>query len=127
MKEFKKRRQLKRKLYSKFVIILLIFVIIILAKGTWGVFQKAHQSKNKLEISQDRVIELNKRQEAIISKIEILKSDTGVEEEIRTKYDVAREGEHVIVIVQDNNDDEPKEEEVRGIKGLFKKVTSIFD
>lgn len=126
MKEFKKRRQFKKKLYSKFVIILLILIIILLARGTWGVFQKSRQSKNKLEISQDRIIELNKRQEAIISKIEILKSDSGVEEEIRTKYDVAREGEHVIVIVQEDEElPEPKKE--TGLKGLWRKMTSIFN
>lgn len=126
MKEFKQRRKFKKRLYSKFVIFLLIIVIAVLARGTWGIFQKSRESDKKLEISQERLIELRKRQSAVASQIEILKTTTGVEEEIRTKYDVAKEGEHVIIIVQD---DEPVEvkESPKGLKGIWNKFTSIFN
>lgn len=126
MREFKQRRKFKKKLYSKFVIFLLVLVIILLAKGTWGIFQKSRESDKRLEISQERLIELKKRQSAVVSRIEILKTSTGVEEEIRTKYDVAKEGEHVIIIVQDDDSVE-EAEEPKGLKGLWHKITSILD
>ena len=47
---------------------------------------------------------LKARAEVLEGDIEHLQSDRGLEEELRSRFDVAKEGEQVIIIVEDYDD-----------------------
>lgn len=123
MQHFRKKQQFKRRLYSKLVLILLFVALLFVAHGTWGIFQKARQSKQLLERAQAEKAELAEKQAAIEYRIDRMKTQTGIEEEIRSKFDVAREGEQLIVIVENEEEVEIEEEESKGISGFF---TTLF-
>lgn len=53
------------------------------------------------KIAENKVTELEKEKEKLSTDISKLKTENGVEESIREKFPVAKEGENVIVIVDD--------------------------
>jgi cell division protein FtsB len=95
MREFQQKRRIKRRIYSTPVIIILIFVI----DGTWKVYQKDRESKANLARAQNELTSLNTRDATLTSDIARLKTNQGVEDEIRSKYEVSKPGEQVLVIV----------------------------
>jgi cell division protein FtsB len=76
------------------------------------------------QVVENKVIELQKQKEKLSLDIEKLKTDEGVEESIRTKFGLAKEGEGEIVIVEDKNPSPPVEKSDGGffsfLKNLFK-------
>ena len=126
MHRFKQKRQLRKRIYSKPVLVLLIIILAFITHGIWGIWKKTKQSKETLEVAQMELDKLKEREEAIEKKIGRLGTETGLEEEIRSKFDVAKEGEKIIVIV-DKNELPPVIEEKPGvIKGIFTIVKSWF-
>lgn len=125
MKEYKNKKNLKRRIYSKFVIFVFIVIIIILVRGTWGIYQKSKQSAQNLNVAKEKLEKLRDRQNSVADRVGSLRSEPGIEEEIRTRYDVAKEGEEIIIIVQ--GEDPPiVEEEAKGFKALLESMKSIF-
>jgi len=99
MKEFRQIHIIRQRIYSKPVILLLIIFMGFVANGTWNVFKKSHQSSQKLEVSKSELETLEKKKENITKDLDRLETKVGIEEEIRNKFDLAKEGEMTIVIV----------------------------
>lgn len=121
MKEFRQKHIIKQRIYSKPVIFLLIVILIFIANGTWNVFKKSHQSNQKLIIAEENLVELEKKRDTITEEIKRLETNVGVEEEIRSKFDLAREGEKTIVIVDEEVVEVQAEE-----RGRFETLWSHF-
>lgn len=117
MREFSRKRKVRQFMFSVPVLILLFIILFFVAKGSWGVYKKYSLSKSELENSQSDLAVLEEKKEKIESKIEKLQTETGIEKEIRSKFDVAREGEKLIVIVEDKVEEEIVVEK----KGFFGK------
>lgn len=107
MKDFKRKQQFRRRLYSKPVILLLIILLFFILKGVWSVRQKAVFSQEKHEQAEMIHAELMEKEEQAREQLEYIQSPLGHEEELRRKFNVSKEGEQVIVIVEP---DEPEEE-----------------
>lgn len=118
MREFSRKRKVRQIMFSVPVLILLFIILFFVAKGSWGVYKKYSLSKNELENSQSDLALLEEKKKTIEAKIEKLNTETGVEKEIRSKFDVAREGEKLIVIVEDKITEEIVVEE-KGFIGKF--------
>jgi len=99
MKEFQERRKIKRKIYSKTSLVILLILIILLARSTWSIYQKEKESKQNIVIANNEVAELQSRHDLLQSQVELLKTPTGQEEAIRQKYQVAKDGEDMVVII----------------------------
>ena len=101
MKDFqeKQKRATGRKKYSKTLLFIMVVVLLLLVKGVFSVYSKERESQSEIDRIQSQKAELQKRYENITEQSEALKSTTGVESEIRNKFDVVKEGEKVIVIV----------------------------
>ena len=125
MREFKQRQKIKNRIYSKYTIAFLFLVLTLLVNGTWGIFSKMRESKGKLEASQGRYESVKKRHEALDSQIKHLGTETGLEEEIRTRYNLSREGENVIVLV-DNKDIIDDSDANKDNGGFWSKMSSWF-
>ncbi|MFA7193407.1 MAG: septum formation initiator family protein [Candidatus Paceibacterota bacterium] len=115
MREFSRKRKVRQMIFSVPVLILLCIILFFVAKGSWGVYKKYSLSKSELENSQADLTVLEEKKQTIEAKIEKLQTETGIEKEIRSKFDVAREGEKLIVIVEDKVTEEIVVEE----KGFF--------
>ena len=91
----------------------------------WGVFQKERETQVKKEQRAAVLTEIEQRERVLAEEIDRLNTERGVEEEIRSKFDVARKGEQVLVIVDAGDEDVSleSEEEVgvwQGFLNLFR-------
>ena len=99
MLEFYEKRKLKRLLYSKPSLVVLVFLGVLLSIPTWGAYQKVQAtSEARLSVASELHL-LRTREVELQAEIDRLATDRGIEEEIRRKYEVGRQGEQMIVIV----------------------------
>jgi cell division protein FtsB len=109
-RDFQNKKTQKNVLYSWPV---LVFLFIVLLFSMWGVFsfllKMGDTSKNR-NIAEMRVLELQKSKDKLSNDIESLKTDKGLEENIRDKFGLAKEGEGLIVVVDEKNAEAAPEE-----------------
>lgn len=85
--------------------VLVVFAVILLFFA-WGVLRfvvKMRDTEKNKRIAALKVEELTKSKEKLSADIESLKTDKGVEANIREKFGFAKEGEELIVVVEDRN------------------------
>lgn len=99
MREFQAKKKVRRVLYSKGVIALMLIVFVFLANATWSVFKKERASAANVIQAKREYDKLNERNVTLNSEIKRLSTNEGIEEEIRSKYSVSKPGEHMLVIV----------------------------
>jgi cell division protein FtsB len=103
MLEFQQKRNIKNILYSKFSLVILFLLIIFLAHSTYGIYIKSKLSTEGYDKVKNQYEDLNNRKIALEAEIDRLNSDIGVEEELRSKFNVAKPGETVVVVVDSKN------------------------
>lgn len=94
-----KNKPQTRRRYSKPVLIGLAIIIVLIAKGTWGVYQKEIESRKNVAMVMTELESLEKRKAFLDAETEKLNSLEGKEEMIRQKYQVSKDGESVLVVV----------------------------
>ena len=99
MLEFQKKKQLRKILYSPIILLLLAILFVLLFRGAWGVYQKERLSAENLEKERNEFDKLVLREKNLAASLDYLKTDQGIESEIRTKFRAVKEGEQVAVIV----------------------------
>jgi len=97
--DFQQKRKVRNILYSKVTMIALLVLAIVLARGSFGIFMKAQSSMNSLRDTSKEYADLEARKETLTDNIAKLKTSEGIEEEIRSKYSVAKNGEVDIVVM----------------------------
>lgn len=103
MIDFQQKRKIRSVAYHKATLIILSILVLIFAHSVWGVYQKKRESEEMKNISLQNTKELRLRDEDLKMKIERLGTQTGVEEEIRSKFNVVKDGEKIVVIVEDQS------------------------
>jgi cell division protein FtsB len=99
MLEFQKKKQLRKILYSPIVLLLLAILFVLLFRGVWGVYQKERLSSQNLEKERNELAKLVDREKNLAASLDYLKTEQGVENEIRTKFRAVKDGEQVAVII----------------------------
>ena len=103
---------------------LLFILVLILIRGTWSVYQKARISSNKVNEISAKVQALEKKEKDLTESIKNLNTPRGVEEEIRSKFSVVKEGERAIVIVNNQEKEDPDAGESAG--GFWSRIADFF-
>ncbi|HEY4502205.1 MAG TPA: septum formation initiator family protein [Candidatus Paceibacterota bacterium] len=106
MTNFHQKRKLKRFLYSPIVLIPLALVVFFLGVSVSNVYKKEQETRIRRDKQTAELRALEVRAEALQAELEKLSSERGVESEIRSKFEVAKENEHVIVIVDPEQETE---------------------
>ena len=88
-----------RALYSKPMLFALAVVIMLLARGTWGVYQKEQESRKNVAMVQTELQSLKERKALLHDETGKLATPEGVEAALREKYQVSKDGESVLVVV----------------------------
>jgi len=101
MKELQRKQRMKRLLYSVPSLICLSAITFFLAKGAGGVMLKERESAGVVSGLEAKALASEERQKELEASIERLKTEEGVMEEIKDKFSVTREGEHVAIIVDE--------------------------
>lgn len=101
MLDFQQKRKIRSVAYNKVTLIILFLLILVMAHSTWTIYKKEQTSKEMKDISLQNVEELRARSEDLKSKVDTLKTNTGIEEEIRSKFNVTKDNESMVVVVDD--------------------------
>ena len=99
MATFQQRNDPMRLMWRRVIAVILLLFVAIAVRGVWGVYNKSRESQ-VLKIEAEATLQdLQTREKELRADIANLKSDRGVEAELRERYDLAKEGESVVVIV----------------------------
>lgn len=93
------KRALRKLFFGKIGVIVLLILFILFAKGTWSVYKKAAFARENKEQAAQELESLYEHEAILTKELERLNTKRGLEEEIRRKFDVGREGETLIVLV----------------------------
>lgn len=107
MREFQERRRVKKLLHSRYAIAVLVVVLLLTARGVWGVYQKYEKSKDIAERMRTEASSLAARQDSLQASIAALGTSEGREKEIRDRFGVVKPGEKMVVLVDTASTDEP--------------------
>ena len=99
MLDFQDRRRWRRWLYSRPTIALLALTLVWLGHSVWRVYWRSRAVAAERQRTAAELAALKERQRVLTIEIAKLKTDEGIETEIRKKFPVVRDGERVIVVV----------------------------
>lgn len=108
MKEFKEKR--KNSFWHSPIFLFSFFVLLVFfAWNTIGLIEKERETSKNKEISLNKMNKLKEKAELYNNNIDRLNTDIGVEELVRSKFQVSKPGEKVVSIV-DNNEVETQDD-----------------
>ena len=103
MLDFQQKRKIRRLMYHWVTLILLTILVLFTIHSTWVVYQKKRTSQEMKDISLQNVEELRLRNEELKWRIERLQTSPGIEEEIRSKFTVAKDKENMVIVVDNQS------------------------
>lgn len=119
MRDFQRKRKIRKALYSKGVLFIVFLLLILAAKATWGVYSKEHQSESALKRVESELAALEAREETLTANISRLKTPEGVEWQIREQFQVAKPGERMVVLIDEKGKVESEEVQERSLLSKF--------
>ncbi len=90
-------------MYSRITIFLLLIAVIFLGRSTYHIYSKEKLSAENYATVQSSLDDLKKRENMLDAEIKRLNTERGVEEEIRSKFSVAKPGETVVLVINSTN------------------------
>ncbi|MCM2339450.1 MAG: septum formation initiator family protein [Burkholderiales bacterium] len=124
MKSFQKNKRFNRLFQSKVFLLFLGIVLLVSFYSIFGFMNKMRETVKNKNIVRDKIEELEKTKEKLNLDIKKLDTKDGTEESIRQKFGLAKEGEEMIMIVEDKNVGEDQKE--LDSKGFFSVIKSWF-
>lgn len=124
MRNFQNKRSIKSLLKSTPVLIFLVILMLFFSYNMLGLFGKMLETNKNKKIAEAKITELKESKAKLDGDISKLNTNQGLEENIREKFGLVKEGENMIVIV-----DEKKEEEVplkASTGGFFSFFINLF-
>ena len=122
MRNFQPKNRFKSIMHSKIVLVLLGCLVVFFAWGVIGFMVKMETVRDNRELAEEKFLELEKKKIELSAQIARLNTEEGKEENIREKFGLAKEGEQLIVVVEDKNPPKPLEDESGGVWGFFKNL-----
>jgi len=122
--DFHEKRKFKKLLYSRPTLIILGLLVIWLSFNVFSMYKKERDTRLRRIEQREILDELENREASLREEIERLNTERGIEEEVRSKFEVGREGEEVIIIV--DSPDEVDTVKNSKEKSFWQKVFSWF-
>jgi len=107
MFDFYQKRKLRTVMNSPYTQGVILFFALWVGWSAYVRYDIAMVMMDRREQAELRAAALEGQKQALEEKVQYLSSERGIDAEMRRQYDVAREGEQVIVIVEDESK-EPK-------------------
>ncbi|HVT75273.1 MAG TPA: septum formation initiator family protein [Candidatus Paceibacterota bacterium] len=124
MREFQERRRIKKLLHSRYAIAGLAIICLFLCRGVWNVYAKYEKSRDISVRMDSELASLQAREDSLKGQIDSLDTPEGREREIRDRFGVVKEGEKVVVLVNQASDTEQAAAVAQ--TGFWSWLTSLF-
>ncbi|GEM_PF-4888999 len=121
-----KKFDLRPWLYSKITIGVLFLLCLAMLSPVWGMYERYRGSLTRVEDRREHWEYLEDRHALLQGRINRLESDRGLEAELRRRFNAAKEGEKMVVLVEE---EAPLEEEVdeRQDPSLWDRIKSLWE
>jgi cell division protein FtsB len=103
MLDYGQKRKFRSFLYNRYILGFLGLLVILAVHSTWNVYQKQRESVALLRVAQGESSVLKAREQELQTKIASMQTEQGMEEEIRSKFNVAKPGENVVVVLDQSD------------------------
>ncbi|MFH1978880.1 MAG: hypothetical protein ABII97_00625 [Patescibacteria group bacterium] len=124
MKEFQERRLFRNLFFSRIVFALFLCGAIFLALAVYEVYKKGKHAVLRNEVAEKEVSELENRKNQLQANLDGLRTEFGVEKELRERFQIKKPGEDYVIILKDQDaEQEPPQKEENG---FFKKIINWF-
>ncbi len=123
MFEFHEKRKIKSVLYSRTTLAVLLVPILLMSYVAYGAYEKKEQASERREALSAELAVLENRAYDLEKDIAILSDPRGIESELRNRYEVGREGEEVIVFI----DEEPEQDAGSSSTEVLPEKTGIWE
>lgn len=112
--------------HSPIALIVIFCILLLFGYKIIDLIEKNIETSRKKELILDQIDELKKKESSLSVEILKLETEIGKEEIIRSKYQVAKVGEKMVTIVEDNENRSLEEDKIdhdfwNWIKKIFKK------
>ena len=101
MLNFYQKRSWRTVLYSPITLTFLMMISLYLAYVTYNRYVIEREMSSRQLDAENELKTLEQRRDTLQKKVDYLSNDRGIEAEMRRNFDVAREGEKVVVILDD--------------------------
>lgn len=109
---------------SPVVLVLATILAFFIINAAINMYDKYRDTSVYVDHAQEELVTLKERESELSSKLEALETEEGVEREVRETFGFVREGEKVLVII----DEEPEVEQVLPQKPtLWQKILNFFN
>ena len=105
MRDFQRKRTIRKVLYSRGAIVAVLVLLILVAKAAWSVYSKESESRRRLDSAAADLVALQSRERKLRENIDRLKTPEGMEAQIREQFQVAKPGERMVVLVDEKKND----------------------
>lgn len=109
MVQFGRKNLLETIVRSRITFVFILLICIYLSFAVFERFTVERDMAARLHGAENEYIELENRRNELSEKVEYLRGEQGIESEIRKHFDVAREGEQVVIIVDEESDSVEKQ------------------
>lgn len=103
--DFRERFRLRKIIYAKPTIIIMAIFAVLIFHSAWRMHEKSLDAISKRDKALEELHALETRKAELESDVARLSSDRGIEEEIRDRFMVAKEGEKVMIVVAPKSED----------------------
>ncbi len=125
MRDFQRKRKIRKVLYSRGALVVVVLMLVLVSKATISLYSKERESQKNRSRVETELSSLASRKEKLQSDIARLKTREGIETEIREQFQVAKNGEKMVVLVEEQKQNaEPIG--TPGGKSLFSRFLDIF-
>ena len=124
MLDFQQKRKVRKVLYSRLTIFLLFVAVLFLIRATYHIYTTEKISADNYAAVLKNFNDLKARQAMLGSQIDRLSTESGQEEEIRSKFSVAKPGEAVITVISSTSS--PSVDLTNSGTGLWQKFLGLF-
>jgi len=105
MFDFYQKRKIRSIVNSRIVQGFLLFLVLLVGWSAFVRFEIAMEMSDRRVVAEQEAAALQVRKDSLQEQVEYLSNERGIEAEMRRQFDVALEGEQVVVILEDTGPD----------------------
>lgn len=127
MVEIKKsKRLIRRIIYSKISIVVLAIIVFFMFNAMIEGYKTAKNARIERERIEKNLSDLGEREEYLREEIEHLNTEIGIEEEIRSRFNVVKDGEEMVVVVNPISENTNNKQKKANFAGTVDKIKKWF-